>query len=484
MEKLDVKHIEGDEESPVPTDTAPQDTITADVYDEKLNEKLNRRLDIRIIPLCCWLYLLNFLDRGNIGNARVLNAETGDDLLQQTGMTATGYAVTVSLFSVAYAVFEVPSNWIMKHYVRPSLWLAFLLGAWGALTIGFAGVRNYGAVLALRSLIGVFEAGFFPGIVYFITIWYRHNERAVRIALVIAFCNLAGAFGGAIAYGIGHINGEGGLQGFRWLFIIEGIITILSVLPTALILPDYPSRAKFLDEDLKRLAIDRLKERGGGYNRDHASRKEVLQTFFSPRMLAHYVAYIANVVLQGSFTFYSPTIVTGLGYASIQAQLMTVPPWVVGFVVAIVLSYSADRFDARGWHIAGASIAGGVGWVTAGSLPPDAYASRYGCLCLAAAGAFPCAPAMTNWVTCNTPSLLTIPFAIALHNSCAGIGQIIAQWIWKSNETSLGYPTGNYVCAACSFFVAVMTIGLRLWYARMNRVGSLDARGETRVWSY
>lgn len=131
------------------------------------------------------------------------------------------------------------------------------------------------------------------GIVYVITIWYRHNERAVRIALVIAFCNLAGAFGGTIAYGIGHVNGAAGLQGFRWLFIIEGIITILSVLPTLLILPDYPSRAKWLSESDRQFAEDRLKERGGGYNRDHATRKEILETFFSPRMLAHYCAYVS-----------------------------------------------------------------------------------------------------------------------------------------------------------------------------------------------
>lgn len=226
------------------------------------------------------------------------------------------------------------------------------------------------------------------------------------------------------------MNGTGGLQGFRWLFIIEGIITIISVIPTAIILPDYPesARSSFLDEGERQLAIDRLKERGGGYNRDHATRREILQTFFNPRMLAHYLAYVrdtgeiqrailcslltihsqvANVVQQGSFTFFSPTIVLGLGYESIEAQLMTVPPWVVGFAVAIALSYSADRFNARGWHIAGASIAGGVGWATAGSLPPDAYIQRYGCLCLAAVGAFPCAPSLTNWVTCNTPSLLT-----------------------------------------------------------------------------
>ncbi|KAH0834606.1 putative MFS transporter [Fonsecaea pedrosoi] len=466
---------------------------------EKRNRRLNRRLDIRILPLCCWVYLLNFLDRGNIGNSKVLNSETGDDLLQQTHMTANGYAVTVSLFSLAYTIFEVPSNYVMKHWVRPSLWLGFLLFAWGALTIGFAGVQNYATVVVLRFLIGAFEAGFFPGIVYFITIWYRYNERAVRIACVVAFCNLAGAFGGAIAYGVGHVNGSAGLEGFRWLFIIEGIITLVSA-SFLFFLPDYPARAKFLNESDKRFAEDRLKERGGGYLRSHASRKEVLETFFSPRMLAHYIAYgtpkptkkadsdamvydqIADVVPQGSFTFFTPTIVSGLGYTSIHAQLLTVPPWCVGFVVAITLSYSADHFNARGVHITIASLVGAAGWLAAGLLPPDAYASRYGCLCLAACGAFPVAPSMANWVACNTPSLLTIPFAIALNNSSAGIGQIIAQWIWKADEAHKGYPTGNFVCAACGFFVAAMSAGLRLWYGRMNKNGVRDASGAERIW--
>lgn len=209
-------------------------------------------------------------------------------------MSASDYAITLTIFSLAYAIFEVPSNWVMKHYVRPSVWLALLLGSWGAVTIGFAGVHSYAEVLALRLLIGIFEAGFFPGIVYLITIWYRHNDRSLRIACVIAFCNLAGAFGGAVAYGIGNINGAGGLQGFRWLFIIEGIITMVSVIPTLIILPDYPSRARFLSDEDKQFAVDRLKERGGGYQRAHATREEILQTFFAPRMLCHYAAYVCS----------------------------------------------------------------------------------------------------------------------------------------------------------------------------------------------
>ena len=211
---------------------------------------------------------------------------------------------------------------------------------------------------------------------------------------------------------------------------------------------------------------------------------------------------IADVVPQGSFTFFAPQIVVGLGkthqpsslfktktdrapgYESVQAQLFTVPPWAIGFCVAITLSYSADRLNARGLHIAAASTVGGIGWLCNALLPADAYVARYGCLCLAATGAFPVAPSMTNWVTCNTPSLLTIPFAIALNNSCAGFGQIIAQWIWKTNERNQGFPTGNAVCAACSFYVAASALGLRWWYARMNRLGTRDARGEKRVWSY
>lgn len=110
--------------------------------------------------------------------------------------------------------------------------------------------------------------------------------------MVVAFCNLAGAFGGSIAYGVGHVNGAGGLQGFRWLFIIEGVITLVTVIPVFLFLPDYPARAKFLSAEEKQFAVDRLKERGGGYNQHHATKQEILATFFSPRMLAHYVAYV------------------------------------------------------------------------------------------------------------------------------------------------------------------------------------------------
>ncbi|KAL7919628.1 major facilitator superfamily domain-containing protein [Trichoderma austrokoningii] len=452
--------------------------------DDVTMKKLVRRADLRIVPLLSFMYLLNYLDRGNLGNAKVLNEETGDDLLQQTGMTSTGYAISLSLFSIAYTLFEVPSNWILKRYVRPSLWLAILLFCWGATTLGFAGVKTYAQVIVLRFMIGIFEAGFFPGIVYFTTFWYRIEERGLRIAFVAAHANLAGAFGGVIAYGVGHLNGRSGLQGFRWLFIIEGIITVLLSFVLVFCLPDYPSKSRWLSENEKKVWEERLREQGAGYSKAHATRKEMLATCFSPRMLTHYLIYLINTIPLASFTFYTSTIVTGLGYKSLEAQLLTIPPWVVGYIFALLYSFSADRLNARGYHTVFGSILGGAGWLISGCLPSHAYTARYGCLVLASAGAFPCVAPLSAWVTGNSPSIATVSIAIALNNSAAGIGQIIAQWIWIASEVDRGYPTGNFTCAASSFAVAILSLLLRFWYGRMNKKNVPDTSGAPKVWAY
>ena len=112
--------------------------------------------------------------------------------------------------------------------------------------------------------------------------------------------------------------------------------------------------------------------KGGGYTKEHATKKEIMETVASPRMLAHYFAYLVNCIPLGSLTFFSPTIVSGLGFDSVQAQLMTVPPWVLGYFFSLFLGWSADRTNSRGFHVMCASILGAIGWVTAGSLPADA----------------------------------------------------------------------------------------------------------------
>ncbi len=205
----------------------------------------------------------------------------------------------------------------------------------------------------------------------------------------------------------------------------------------------------------------------------------------------------------GSLTFFAPTIVNGLGkstrytcdgehcitnevsrkgYNSLQANLMTVPPWMFGYCVCLLLAWSADTHNARGWHVTASSVIGGVGWLVQAVLPADAYKARYAMLFLCASGAFPSANPLSAWVTCNVPSIATMGIAVAMNNSCAGIGSLISQWIWLDSEATTGYPTGNAVCAACSFCLVVTTISLRLYYGYLNKVGARDARGQQRIW--
>jgi MFS family permease len=131
------------------------------------------------------------------------------------------------VFLIAYALFEVPSNYFLKK-LSPSKWIAFLMFSWGAITIGLGGVQSFASVTVVRFLLGVFEAGLFPGLVYYLTFWYCTEERSIRVAFILASATLAGAFGGALAFAIGHMNGTAGMSAWRWLFILEGLPSLLS----------------------------------------------------------------------------------------------------------------------------------------------------------------------------------------------------------------------------------------------------------------
>lgn len=142
-------------------------------------KKLLWKQDLRIVPLSAGIYFLCFLDRANIGNAKVLNSSTRDDMQHTTGMSNYQFNIALMVFLVAYALFEVPSNILLKK-LRPSRWLAFLMFCWGAMTICMGATHSFASVTAVRFLLGMFEAGLFPGLIYYLTFWYRHGERSVR----------------------------------------------------------------------------------------------------------------------------------------------------------------------------------------------------------------------------------------------------------------------------------------------------------------
>ncbi|KAH7014147.1 major facilitator superfamily domain-containing protein [Microdochium trichocladiopsis] len=458
--------------SPIPDDAQPgayEDPLVAIGATAEEERAVRWKQDKRIVPLSAGIYFLCYLDRSNIGNAKILNSSTGNDLMTETGMTAYQYTIALMVFLVAYGVFEAPSNILLKK-LRPSRWIAILMFAWGGLTISLGGVHNYASVTAVRFLLGVFEAGLFPGLVYYLTFWYKTDERSIRVALILASATLAGAFGGAIAYGVGHMNQVSGLSAWRWLFILEGIPSCVSAVAVWFLLPDWPEDALWLSAREREVAVARLSLEGSKGHHSSMTWPEARDTLTDWRLWGHYVVYFGISVPFSSLSLFTPSITAGLGFSDLRAQLMTVPPYAVAYVVQVLTSYSADHFNMRALHSAALAAIGAAGFIGSAALPVDAYASRYGCLIVAASGAFACIPPLLGWLSSNTFGTASVGLAIALNIGLGGApGQIVGVWTYKADEAKLGYPTGHWTNAALLLMVAVGCVMLRVYYGWRNR---------------
>lgn len=244
--------------------------------------------------------------------------------------------------------------------------------------MGLGGSKNSAQVTGIRFLLGVVEAGLFPGLVYYLTFWYQVSERSIRVALILASATLAGAFGGAIAYGVGHLNMSHGLSAWRWLFIIEGAPSCASAFLIFFFLPDYPETARWLTTEDKQLAKQRLRVEGSKGNARAMTWEDARGVLTDWRLYAHYAVcslftflarqlpffdhcglqyipataliipqiYFGISVPFSSLSLFTPSITSGLGYQGLKAQLMTVPPYAVAYVVTIAVAGSADHFNA------------------------------------------------------------------------------------------------------------------------------------------
>ncbi|OQD89069.1 hypothetical protein PENANT_c003G09257 [Penicillium antarcticum] len=362
-------------------------------YDENVVKALVRKQDVKILPLSAFIYLLCYLDRSNIGNAKVLNESEGNDLLTETKMSNYQYIISLMVFLIAYAIFEVPSNYLLKK-LKPSAELTTLA-----------------------------RTGILPHILV------SSSERSLRVALILASATLAGAFGGAIAYGVGFMNGALGLSAWRWLFIIEGAPSCASAILVWFVLPDYPETAEWLRDEERELAIERLKHEGSKGNAAAVTWAGIKSVLTDWRLCGHYAIYFGISTPFSSLSLFTPSITAGLAYQNLQAQLMTVPPYAAAYVVTLAVSWSADHFNARGLHSAAFSFIGAMGFLASAVLPVDAYLHRYGCLIVASSGAFSCISPLLGWLSSNIDSTGAAGLAIALNISFGAPGQIVGVWI-------------------------------------------------------
>lgn len=378
--------------------TGPGVTMASFAHlDEK---KILRKMDLRLIPMLALLYLLSFLDRGNIGNAKI------EGLVEDLGMSGAQYNWCLTVFFFTYAAFEVPSNLLLKK-LRPSIWLPSIMVAWGIVMTLMGLVQNYTGLLIARIFLGITEAGLFPGVAYFITMWYCRHEAQFRQAMFFSAASVAGAFSGLLAFGIAHMDGVGGLEGWRWIFILEGLLTVIVAIMAFFTLYDFPETAGFLTEEERAFVVYRLKYQGSaqGDTGDRVAQDDSFQwkyvkaAFLDWQIWTNIWVYWGIVAPLYGISLFLPTIINGLGYTSSQAQLLTVPIYITASILAVVVAWFSDRVGKRYPFILVCLVIMLCGFImcVASSTPGVIYAGVF----IAACALYPAFPGNITWLSNN-----------------------------------------------------------------------------------
>ncbi|KFZ00427.1 hypothetical protein V498_00084 [Pseudogymnoascus sp. VKM F-4517 (FW-2822)] len=428
-------------------------------YDAAATRRLLRKLDIRILPFFALLYLLSFLDRTNIGNARLFGLE------KDLGMNPKSlqYNIALAVFFPTYIIAEIPSNMMIKRF-GPSIWLSFIMVVWSAIVIGMGFVDNFAGLVSCRILLGLAEGGLFPGVAYYITLWYPRHETGFRIAFFFSAATAAGAFGGLLAAAIGKMAGIEGKAGWSWIFIIEGLLTIVVGVAAYFVIVDTPEKAKFVtDED--RAEIRRRIAHDTNELADEFDMRYVWDALTDWKIWAHCLCTIGTFTPVYSFSFFLPTVIKNLGYSSTQAQLMSAPPYVVGCIVTVTGGYFADKTKQRGIFQSVFMATAVIGWIML--ISSRRAAVQYVGTFFACSGIFASVPLGITWNSNNIGGSLKRGVGIAMHVGFGNLGGVLASFIYLPKD-SPRFIQGHAILIALITMTSCMSLGIRAWLKAEN----------------
>ncbi|QIX00533.1 hypothetical protein AMS68_006050 [Peltaster fructicola] len=311
-------------------------------FDKAQERRLVRKLDLHIVPVVMLLYTLSFLDRVNIGNARLYG------LQEDLNLDANQYQVAVSILFVTYILSELPSNLIIKHYVSPSRWISIITTLWGIIATLTGITQNYGGLVACRLLLGLVEGGLFPGLTIYLTFFYTKRELALRIGYLFVSAAVAGACGGLLAYGIGYMDGVAGLRGWRWIMIIEGLPTFVLGIATWFVLADDPETAYYLNAEERQMLVDRKAEQIG--TTDVFEWEDVRKGLKDWKIYVFCAGQFCTDTMLYGYSTFLPTIIKAIRPDASTAivQVLTIPCYAVGAIAYMAAARYSDWRQSRG----------------------------------------------------------------------------------------------------------------------------------------
>jgi ACS family tartrate transporter-like MFS transporter len=319
-----------------------------------------RKIKIRLLPILIAGAIICYIDRVNVAFA-------APGMMKDLGFTATVYGFGAGLFFLPYILFEVPSNVILAK-VGARVWFCRIMITWGLISGAMAFVTGVYSFYSLRALLAVAEAGFFPGIMYYLTLWFPAEYRARIIGIFFMALPLANVVGAPISGPILNLDGLAGFTGWQWLFLIEAVPAIVLAVVILVVLPDGPEKAKWLDPEERAWLTSRLEADKRATNIGHQS---IWQALSNPMVVGLGVICFCEVVSNYGLGFFLPQILKGFGLNNVQTGLVAAIPFLVGSFGCYVWGRHSDYTHERKLHIAAAlAIAGGfIGISTAFSSP-------------------------------------------------------------------------------------------------------------------
>ncbi|PWN97948.1 MFS general substrate transporter [Tilletiopsis washingtonensis] len=459
----------------LPRAVSPQPSV---VFDADAEARLRRKIDLHVIPPVALIYIWCFIDRTNIGNARLAGLE------RDLGLQNYDYNTLLSVFYVSYIIFEIPLTVLCKR-VGPGRFLPAACFAFGLLSMCTAFVTSapdpFGAGIAVRFLLGVAEAPVFPSIGYYLSRWYRKEELTLRLAGYLVCAPLAGAVGGLLASAILTLDSIGMYREWQMIFLVEGIITMGVGIATYFLITDRIGTASWLTPEEKALAEARIvSENPASAVLDKVRASMVLKGIFSQTTIfAGLIFLLNNTTVQG-IALFTPTVIRTLfpGRTVVQQQLLSVPPYICGAAAVLLVPYYFMH-RPRWISIVGSSCLVVVSYAI--FLGTESGSARYAATFLGAVGAFVLGPTVPGWSAVNSANDSQRAGAISSVIALGNCGGLIATWSYLPRHAP-NYVPGNALNLACGALIIILTLMLTALLTRENarrKRGDRDYRLES-----
>lgn len=428
--------------------------------DMDIEKRTLRKITWRIVPFIMILYLIAYIDRVNIGFAAITMKE---DL----GFTASILGFGAGIFFLGYFLFEVPSN-IILHKVGARIWIARVMVTWGIIAGGMAFVESSTSFYVMRFLLGVAEAGFFPGIILYLSYWFPARNRAGVIALFMAAAPIATAIGSPISAALLEMHGIMGLAGWQWMFLIEAIPAVILGVVVFFYMTDRPEKATWLKPDEREWLVKTMQAEDA--NKGGQQHHSILRGLANPRVLALALIYFGTSAGLYTLGIWAPQIIKELGVSSMTVGLLNAIPPIISVVAMILWSRHSDKTNERTWHVALACLTAAVGLAIAAST-----GSMFGLIA---------ALTIVNvGISCSKPPLWSMPTmflsgaaaatGIATINSIGNLGGFAGPAMigWVKDQTG-SFAGGLYFVAGLLILSTVLTLVLS--FTQKNKANSAE----------